>query len=70
MIELKDLSEIDLLKLSDQIIDELIYRKIARTRNKPISDYSKWLVRKQLKLNDVKNSNEKYDGYEIMSHSP
>jgi len=64
MIDLKEMSPIDLLKLHSQIIDELKHRGIAKTRNQPIAEYSKWLVRNKLKLNDVNNPNEKYDGYD------
>lgn len=64
MVDLKEMSPIDLLKLHTQIIDELKYRKVAKTRNQPIAEYSKWLVRNKLKLNDVNNPNEKYDGYD------
>ena len=62
MINLKDMSPVELLKLHSQIIDEFKIRGIAKTRNQPISEYSKWLVINQLKLHDTKNPNEKYDG--------
>lgn len=64
MANLGDLTSVELLKLHGQIINELMQRKIAKTRNQPIAEYSKWLVRNKLNLHDVGNPNEKYDGYD------
>jgi len=50
-----------LLRLQASIIEELIRRKILRTRNKPIGDYTEWLVSKTLGLQLVKNSATGYD---------
>ena len=62
MKELTNMSPKELLILHGQILDELKKRGIAKTRNQPISEYSKWLVRNKLQLKDVQNPNEKYDG--------
>jgi hypothetical protein len=42
-------------------LDELIARKVIRTRNAPISDYAEWLGAKQLKLVLKNSSTTGYD---------
>ena len=41
---LKTLTPKQLLQLTGEVIDELRSRKIARTGNNPIADYTEWLV--------------------------
>jgi hypothetical protein len=63
MVEhLSKLSEKDLLMLHAEIIDELRPRKVVRTRNNPVGDYTEWLVAKALKLELANNSSAGYDG--------
>ncbi len=61
-MNLKELKNIELVKLHCQVVDELISRGVAQTRNQPVSEYAKWLIIQKLKLTDVKNPNEKFDG--------
>ena len=51
----------NLLRLHASIINELIRRKIVRTRNNPIGDYTEWLVSKTLGLKLIKSSASGYD---------
>jgi len=38
------MSEIELLQTHAAVIDELLRRKVVRTRNNPIGDYTEWLL--------------------------
>ncbi len=60
--ELSRLSEVELLKLHASIIDELKARKVVRTKNNPVGDYTEWLVSNALKLQLSNNSASGYDG--------
>jgi hypothetical protein len=60
--KLSELSEIDLLKLHASIIKELKYRKVVRTQNNPVGDYTEWLISNTLNLKLTKNSKAGYDG--------
>lgn len=61
---LKYKTPLELLKLHGEILQELKRQGVVKTRNQPIADYSKWLVRTRLNLKEVKNPNEKYDAYD------
>jgi len=43
------------------ILDELKRKKVLRTKNNPVADYSEWLVSKSLGLKLVGNSRSGYD---------
>ncbi len=51
----------DLLKLHSQVINELQHRKVLRTKNNPVGDYTEWLVAKCLKLDLERNSSSGFD---------
>lgn len=59
---LSHLNEKELLRLHAAIINELKARKIVRTKNNPIGDYTEWLVAKALNLKLASNSASGYDG--------
>ena len=61
-VDLTRFTVTDLPKLSASIIDELIARKVVRTRNKPLGDYTEWLVAKVLKLELASKSTLGHDG--------
>ena len=52
---------LELLQTTGRITDELIKREVVRTRNKPLGDYTEWLVCKQLELQIQQNSKAGYD---------
>ena len=56
------LSEIDLLKLHTSVIDELKARKVVRTKNNPIGDYTEWVISHALRLELSSKSSKGYDG--------
>lgn len=71
---LKEFSPKELLQLDGRIIDELLARDIIRTRNKPVSGFTRWLVSKRLGLILAGNSEKGFSGmdekglrYEIKS---
>jgi uncharacterized protein DUF6998 len=59
--DLKSLSVIELLQLHSAILDDLKCRKIVRTRNNPVGDYTEWLVAKGLGLELAENSSAGFD---------
>ena len=61
-MDLSELSVKELLQLNSSIIDELKSRKIVRTKNNPVGDYTEWLVAKNLGLELAGNSSAGYDG--------
>jgi len=61
-VELSKLTEIELLKLHATVIEELKARKVVRTKNNPVGDYTEWLVAKTLNLELANNSALGYDG--------
>lgn len=61
-MDIKDLSIKELLQHSSAIIDELKRRKVVRTKNNPLGDYTEWLVAKGLGLDLANNSVAGYDG--------
>lgn len=61
MNEFGSMSEVELLQTHGAVIEELIRRGVAKTRNNPIGDYTEWLVCKRLKLRAQGNSQAAYD---------
>ena len=60
-IEEKALSTSDLLSFFGKILDELKDRKIIRSQNSPVGDYSEWLVAQVFNLELQTNSNKGFD---------
>ena len=60
-INLSQMSEIELLQTHGYVIDELIRRGVAKTRNNPIGDYSEWLICRRLDLDMQANSKASFD---------
>lgn len=60
-MNLEELEAIDLLRLHAKATEELKRRKVVRTNNNPLGDYTEWLVAKQIKLNLSENSKAGYD---------
>lgn len=63
---LKDFSPKELLQLTGKILDELATRKIVRTNNNPVSDYTEWLVSQRLGLTLRENSEKGFDALETL----
>ncbi|HEY9201587.1 MAG TPA: hypothetical protein VIQ81_08330 [Gammaproteobacteria bacterium] len=61
-MELREKSVKELLQLQSEIINELKRRKVVRTKNNPLGDYTEWLVAKGLGLELATNSSAGYDG--------
>ena len=61
-MNLREQSVKELLLLQSEVIDELKRRKVVRTKNNPIGDYTEWLVAKGLGLELATNSATGYDG--------
>jgi len=61
-MDLRELSVKELLQLHSSIINELKRRKIVRTKNNPVGDYTEWLVAKGIGLELAGNSSTGYDG--------
>lgn len=61
-MNLQELSIKELLCLQAAVTDELKERKVVRTKNNPIGDYTEWLVAKALDLDLQANSKAGYDG--------
>ena len=57
----KSVSTTELFSNYAEILEELITRKVIRTRNNPVADYSEWLVAKKLGLKLEGNSNPGFD---------
>ena len=60
-INIKNLKVKELLQLQTSVINELNTRKIVRTQNHPLGDYTEWLVAQGLNLKLSGNSNSGYD---------
>ena len=58
---LKTLTPKQLLQLTGEVIDELHSRKIVRTGNNPLADYTEWLVAKRFGWTLVDPSVQGYD---------
>ena len=61
-MNLRDLTVKELLQHHTSILEELKRRKIVRTKNNPVGDYTEWLVAKGLGLDLAGNSSSGYDG--------
>lgn len=61
-MDIRELTVKELLQQHSSIIDELKRRKIVRTNNNPVGDYTEWLVAKGLGLELTGNSSAGYDG--------
>ena len=57
--DLESASLADLFRLYGYILDELTRRKVVRTRNQPLGDYSEWLVWHALSGQQSANKSEK-----------
>lgn len=60
-LRLVEMAPMDLLRSFAAIIDELQRRKIARSINNPVADYTEWLVATKLALDLVGNSSSGHD---------
>jgi len=60
-MELKHLTELELLRLHGSILAELRRRRVCRTSNSPVADYTEWLVASHLGLQLVGNSRSGHD---------
>lgn len=58
---LQTLTPKQLLQLTGEVIDELLLRKIARTGNNPLADYTEWLVTARFGWTLVPPSVQGYD---------
>ena len=61
LINLKQMTNVELLQAHGAVIDELIHREVVRTRNNPIGDYTEWLVCARLGLDPQNNSTAAFD---------
>lgn len=61
-MNLREKSVKELLQLQSDVINELKRRKVVRTKNNPLGDYTEWLVAKGLGLELATNSSAGYDG--------
>lgn len=64
-IYLEKYSISELLKFYTEIIEELINRRVLRTRNNPVADYTEWLVSSKLQFKLENNSKSGYDATDI-----
>ncbi len=55
------MSEVELLRTYNTLIDELRRRGVVKTRNNPIGDYTEWLVCNRLGLKVQGNSQSAFD---------
>ena len=60
-LDLATMSEIELLQTHGCVIDELIRRGVAKTRNNPVGDYSEWLICRRFDLDMQANSKASFD---------
>jgi hypothetical protein len=60
-LNLGELEPIELLRLQANATAELKRRKIVRTNNNPLGDYTEWLVANMMSLNLAANSKSGYD---------
>ena len=61
MKELQAMSEVELLQAHSAVIGELRRRKVVRTENNPLGDYTEWLVCNRLGLEAQGPSQAAYD---------
>jgi len=60
-MNIDDLETVELLRLHSKATEELRRRKIVRTNNNPLGDYTEWLVAKCMGLRLAENSKAGYD---------
>lgn len=60
-MNLEEFEVIELLQLQAKATEELKRRKIVRTNNNPLGDYTEWLVAKRMNLTLANNSKAGYD---------
>lgn len=60
-VDLRQFSVPDLLRMYARILDELLRRKVIRTRNPPVGDYAEWLVAAATGGRLEPNSNRSWD---------
>ena len=61
MKDLNQMTELELLQTTEAIIDELRSRGVVTNRNKPIGDYTEWLVCERLGLVLAPNNQTGFD---------
>lgn len=61
MTNRETMSVTELLQAHGAVIEELLRRKVVRTRNNPIGDYTEWLVCNRLALEMQRNSKASFD---------
>ena len=61
MKSLETMSEVELLRTNREIIDVLQRRGVVKTKNNPVGDYTEWLVRRCLGLEDQGNNTKAFD---------
>ena len=61
MKELRTMSEVELLQTQSAVIGELRRRKVVKTKNNPIGDYTEWLVCNRFGLKAQEPSQAAYD---------
>lgn len=66
MLQLETLTIRELLQYYVDILNELRKRKIVRSTNSPIGDYTEWLVAKKLDLTLSGNSTSGYDAIDTL----
>lgn len=60
-MNINELDDVELLRLHSKATEELRRRKIVRTNNNPLGDYTEWMVAKRMGLELVVNSKAGYD---------
>ena len=61
MKELREMTEVELLRTHGAVVAELRSRKVVRTNNHPVGDYAEWLVCNRLGLHAQGNSQSAFD---------
>ena len=56
---LTSLSDIELLSLHSEILTQLRFRGVIRTKNNPVGDYAEWLVSNALGMTLLSNSSDR-----------
>lgn len=65
MKELKQMTELELLQTTEAIIEELRRRGVVANRNKPIGDYTEWLVCGCMGLDKAQNNQSGFDATDM-----
>ncbi|MCH7500124.1 MAG: hypothetical protein IH886_08955 [Nitrospinae bacterium] len=61
-VNLKRRSVLGLMQMHADILEELKRRRVIRSKNNPVGDYTEWLVSKKLGLKLASNSTTGFDG--------